>query len=85
LTAIKRWLTLVEVYAEMPQGRKGIHLYKVLVLIFQFLPQLIQLLSSELPITPLARFPIIGSHGGRFLRLLKGREEDFSRAAQGPS
>jgi hypothetical protein len=60
-----RRLTLVEVYAEMPYTRKRIHLHEILVLIFQLLPQVFQLLSSELPITPLSRFPVIGSHARR--------------------
>ena len=60
-----RRLTLVEVYAEMPYARKRIHLHEILVLIFQLLPQVFQLLSSELPITPLSRFPVISSHARR--------------------
>ena len=57
-------LTLVEVNAEMPYGWERIHLHQVLVLIFKLLPQVFQLLSSEQPVPPLGRFPVIGSHAG---------------------
>jgi len=69
-TSVKRGLTLVEVYAEMSHSWKRIHLHKILILVFQFLSQIFELLPSELPIAPLSRLPVISCHRGRLPRIL---------------
>jgi hypothetical protein len=76
-----RWLTLIEVYAEMSQSWKRVHLHKVLIFIFQFLSQNFQLLSSELPMTPLGRFPVVGCHFEGSVRILRW-SEDISGGGQ---
>jgi hypothetical protein len=77
-----RWLTLIEVYAEMSQSWKRVHLHKVLIFIFQFLPQNFQLLSSELPMTPLSRFPVVGCHFEGSVRFFEGVGACIRRGAE---
>lgn len=57
-------LTLIEEDAQMPPLRQAEALDKTRVFILEPLPHRRQLLLGELPVFPLSRLPVVGSHAG---------------------
>jgi hypothetical protein len=56
--------TLIKVYAKISNLGKRIHLDKILIFSLQLPSQILQLLSSKLPVSTLGRLPVVGRHGG---------------------
>jgi hypothetical protein len=55
-------LTLVEIYAQVPQLGQRKCFHKILVLSLKLLSQICQLSFGKLPETALCRLPVIGRH-----------------------